>query len=84
MSFFVWHCYIAHWLFVPFLETSRASGNIKSMIFLIIITMLTDNSSLFSSSLKFLHFDLLSGDGGQQLEQYLCVTFFGFWFGDET
>ena len=38
--------------------------------------MLTNNSSIFSSSLKFLHFDLLSGDGGQQLEQYLCVTFF--------
>ena len=32
------------------------------MIFLNIITILANNSSLFCSSQKFLHFDLLSGD----------------------
>ena len=50
MSFFVRDCCSADPLFVPFLETSRVSGNTNpwfTPIFLIIITMLTNNSSIF-------------------------------------
>ena len=48
------------------------------------MAVLTNNSSIFCSSLKLLHFDLLSGVVEQQLEQYLCVTFFVFRFACET
>ena len=47
-----------------FLGNFKSFWKYKSMSFLIIITMLTNNSSNFCSSLKFLHFDLLSGVGG--------------------
>ena len=87
MSLFVRYYCIAHWLFVPFFETSRVSGNTNSwftLSFLIIITMLTNNSSIFCSSLKFLHFDLLSGDGGTTTWTiFMCHLFcFSFcWWG---
>ena len=60
MSLFLMYCCMAHTLFVPFLEISRVSGNRNPSFTpsLIIITVLTNNSSIFCSSLKFLHFDL--------------------------
>ena len=33
MSLFVRYCCIAHWLFVPFMETSRVSGNTNLWVF---------------------------------------------------
>ena len=67
MSLFVRYCCIARWLFASFLEPSRVSGNTNpwfTLSFLIIITMPSNNSSIFCSSLNFLHIDLLSRDGG--------------------
>ena len=63
MSPLIRYCCIAHWLFVPFLETSRVSGNTNPLVFLIIITMIINNSAFCCSSIKLLHFDLLSSDG---------------------
>ena len=80
MSLFVRYYCIAHWLFVPFFETSRVSGNTNSwftLSFLIIITMFTNNSSIFCSSLKFLRSVLLSGDGGTTTWTiFMCHLFF--------
>ena len=47
-----------------FLGNFNSFWKYKSMSFLTIITMLTNNSSIFCNLLKFLLFDLLSGDGG--------------------
>ena len=69
-------------MFIFFLETSRVSGNTNplfALIFLIIITMLTDK---FTD--KFLHFDLLNGDGGTTIGTiFMCHLFF-FRFTGET
>ena len=86
MSLFLMYCCMAHTLFVPFLEISRVSGdrNPSFTPSLIIITVLTNNSSIFCSSLKFLHFDLLSGDGGTTTWTiFMCHLFcFSFcWWG---
>ena len=66
-------------LFVcTFLGNFKSFWKNKSMNVLIIITMLTNNSSIFctlTSSVVMVE---------QQLEQYLCVTFFGFCFAGET
>ena len=70
MSLFVRYCCIAHWLLHCALIVCIFLGNFKSfwkykpISLLIIITMLTNNSSIFWSSIKLLHFGLLNGDGG--------------------
>ena len=79
MSLFLMYCCMAHILFVPFLEISRVSGNRNPSFTpsLIIITVLTNNSSIFCSSLKFLHFDMTSGDGGTTTSTiFMCHLFF--------
>ena len=84
MSLFLMYCCMAHSLFVPFLEISRVSGNRNPSFTpsLIIITVLTNNSSIFCSSLKFLHLTWQVVMVEQQLQQYLCVTFFTFCWWD--
>ena len=79
MSLFLMYCCMAHSLFVSFLEISRVSGNRNPSftLSLIIITVLTNNSSIFCSSLKFLHFGLTSGDGGTTTSTiFMCHLFF--------
>ena len=67
-----------------FLGNFKSFWKYKSMSFLIKITMLTNNSSICCNSLKFLHFDLLSGDGGTTTWTiFMCHLFcFSFcWWG---
>ena len=55
------HCTL---IVCTFLGNFRSFCKYKSISFLIIITMLTNSSSIFCRSIQFLHFDLLSGGGG--------------------
>ena len=83
MPLFVRDCYIAHWLFVSFLDTSRVSGNKNPWLtlgFLIIIKMLSNSSSIFCCSWKFLHIDLLSGDNN--LNKIYVSPFLSFYWWD--
>ena len=63
-----------------FLGNFKSFWKYKSMGFLIIITMLTNNSSIFCSSLKFLRVNLLSGDGGKATWTIFMCHLFWFWF----
>ena len=64
-------CLYLSWKVQEFLE-------IQIHYFLIIITMVTNNFSIFCSSLNFLHFGLLSGDGGATTWTiFMCHLF---WF----
>ena len=67
------HCAL---IVCTFLGNFKSFWKYSSMSVLIIITMLTNNSSIFCSSLKFFHFHLLSGDGGTTTWPiFMCYLF---------
>ena len=90
MSLFARYCCIAFarycaLIVCTFLGNFKTFWKYKSISFLVVITtMLTNNSSIFCSSKKFFHLDLLSGDGGTTTWTiFMCHLFcFSFcWWG---